>query len=367
MHPSLRPLMALLGISALTACGSGAEPEPAARVAVTEIVQPSTVNSSDRFPALLRAENRGRLGFELAGQVARVNVDVGDRFRRGQLLATLQASQQQFGAQAASADLAQAQALAREAELDFARKSALEGTGAVSQSEVDNARRVRDETAARVKALTAQAGRARDTLRDTGLYAPYDGLVTGRLVQPSEVVGAGQPVLEVSGMDAGLEAVITVPARQRGAFTIGQRVGFAPDNGPRNAPALQGVVQQINAAAGSNGLFEIILSIPNAGRSNLAPGSRGEVVLLSQGEAGIRLSLAAIRMGENRRGSVLVVDPKTNEVAERKVTLGQVSDGGVIVTGGLKPGETVVVKGARLLRPGETVRPTSAGPRQFNP
>lgn len=295
--------------------------------------------------------------------VEQVNVDVGDRFGRGQVLATLQASQQQFGAQAAAADLAQATALAREAELDFERKSALEGTGAVSQSEVDNARRVRDEAVARVNALTAQRGRAQDTLRDTRLYAPYAGVVTGRLVEPSEVVGVGQPVLEVSGLSAGLEAVITVPARQREDFSVGQRVRFAPENG---AP-LQAVVQQINAAAGGNGLFEIILNVPNAGRSNLAPGSRGEVLLQSESAQGIRLSLSAIRMGENGRGSVLVVDPKTNTVAERKVELGEVSDSGVMVKAGLKPGETVVVRGARLLRPGETVRPTSAGPRQFNP
>ena len=199
-------------------------------------------------------------------------------------------------------------------------------------------------------------------MRDTRLYAPYAGVVTGRLVEPSEVVGVGQSVLEVSGLAAGLEAVITVPARQRREFSIGQRVSFAPENGS----TLQAVVQQINAAAGSNGLFEIILSVPNAGRSDLAPGSRGEVVLQSEGVDGVRLSLSAIRMGENAHGSVLVVDPQTNAVAERRVTLGKVSDGGVIVTAGLKPGETVVVKGARLLRPGETVRPTSTGPRRFN-
>ena len=366
MRQSLLPGIALLGMSALAACGSDAEQAPSPRVAVTEVVQPSSVNASDRFPALLRAADRGQIGFELAGLVARVNVDVGDRFRKGQLLAILQANQQQFGAQAASADLAQASALAREAELDFERKAALEGTGAVSQSEVDNARRVRDEAAARVKALTAQSGRAQDTLRDTRIYAPYDGVVTGRLVQPSEVVGAGQPVLEVSGNSAALEAVITVPARQRGAFAIGQRVSFVPDGGPPNAPELQAVVKQINAAAGSNGLFEIILNVPGAGQSNLAPGGRGEVVLRTQNAAAISLSLAAIRMDKDKRGSVLVVDPKTNAVAERKVVIGQVSDGGVTITTGLKPGETVVVKGARLLRPGEVVRPTSSGPRQFN-
>ena len=134
--------------------------EPPPRAVQTVKVEPSTLGASDRFPAVLRADDRGRLGFELGGMVARVNVDVGDRFRRGEVLATLQANQQQLGVQGASANLAQAQASAREAELDFERKSALDGTGAVSQSEVDNARRVRDEAVARVNALNAQSGQA---------------------------------------------------------------------------------------------------------------------------------------------------------------------------------------------------------------
>ncbi|MGB3472314.1 MAG: efflux RND transporter periplasmic adaptor subunit [Erythrobacter sp.] len=362
MFQPLRRSFALFGMSAVAACGAAPVQQPPPRVVQTVEVQSSTLSSTDRFPAVLRSDNRGRLGFELAGLVAQVNVDVGDRFRKGQVLATLQANQQQFGAQAAAADLAQASALAREAELDFERKSALEGTGAVSQSEVDNARRVRDEAVARVNALTAQRGQAAETLRDTRLHAPFAGVVTGRLVEPSEVVGVGQPMLEVNGLSAGLEAVITVPARQRGEFAAGQRVSFAPENGPE----LQAVVQQINAAAGNNGLFEIILNVSTATRRGLSPGSRGEVLLQSNGVEGVRLSLAAIRMGENGRGSVLVVDPKTNKVTDRQVELGQVSDGGVVITAGLKPGETVVAKGARLLRPGEAVRPTTAGPRQFN-
>lgn len=363
MYQPLRRSIALVGLSALAACGADPVDQPPPRVAETVKVRSSRISSSNRFPAVLRSDDRGRLGFELAGLVARVNVDVGDRFRRGQVLATLQANQQQLGVQAAAAELEQASALAREAELDFERKSALEGTGAVSRAEVDNARRVRDGAVAQVNALTAQRGRAQDTLQDTRLHAPFAGVVTGRLVEPSEVVGVGQPVLEVSGSSAGLEAVITVPARQRGDFSVGQGVRFAPENGPE----LQAVVRQINAAAGGNGLFEIILDVPNAARSNLAPGSRGEVLLQSEGVEGVRLPLAAIRMGKDAKGNVLIVDPKTNTVVERKVGLGPVSDGGVIVTSGLKPGETVVVKGARLLRPGETVRPTSAGPRRFNP
>ncbi len=353
---------AILAIAA-TVAGCSDEPpaEPPPRVVETVRVQIAGLAVTDRFPATLRADDRGRLGFELSGQVARVNVDVGDRFARGQVLARLDADAQALSVDSASAQLSQAQAAEREAKLDYERKDALAGTGAIAQSTIDTARRVLDEARGRVRALLAERGQATKNLSDTRLVAPYVGVVTGRLVEPSEVVSAGEPVLEVSGLAAGLEAVITVPSGQREAFSAGRQVTFVTaDRTPRAA-----IVRQVDPAAGSSGLFEIILSVPTARASGLAEGDRGEVVLKSEGSSGIRLPLGAIRMRDGSRASVLTVDLRSGKTAERVVRLGRIGDTGVLVEAGLRPGELVVTKGARLVRAGEIVRPTSQGPRRI--
>jgi RND family efflux transporter MFP subunit len=358
---AVRLSMLAVATALLSGCSGDPVREPPARIVETIRTQVTTTSASDRFPATLRADDRGRLGFELAGQVARINVDVGDRFGRGQVLATLNARQQSLGVESAGAQLAQARASLREAEIDFDRKAALAGTGAIAQSDIDTARRVRDEARARVRSLQAERGRASDSLSDTRLVAPYAGVVTGRLIEPSEVVGAGEAVLEVSGTAAGLEAVITVPSSQRAAFTPGRQYAFAgTDGAPRAA-----VVRQVNPAAGATGLFEIILAVPNAREGGLAEGDRGEVVLEGDAGRGIMLPLSAIRMRERSRASVLLVDPRSGRTSERIVRLGAIGDEGVIVESGLRAGEVVVTKGARLVREGEIVRPTSQGPRRI--
>lgn len=358
----MRHAISLCLALALSACGNAPDEPPPPRIVETIRVAPAALDASDRFPATLRADDRGRLGFETGGQIARVNVDVGDRFGRGQLLATLTARQQQLGVESSEAQVSQARAALQEAELDYERKSDLSGTGAVADAEIDAARRRRDEARAQVRALDAQRGQASDRLSDTRLYAPYTGVVTARLAEPSEVVGAGEAVLEVSGLAAGLEAVITVPASQRGAFQIGRSFLFAVDaEAPRAA-----IVRQINASASATGLFEIILHVPNARESGLAEGVQGEILLQSPQETGIVLPLSAIRMRDEARATVMVFDPQSKQVKPRGVRLGQVGDGGVIIESGLRNGEIVVSKGARLLRANEVVQAAGEGPRRYS-
>lgn len=289
-------------------------------------------------------------------------VDVGDRFSRGQVLAQLQSEQQRFAFDSASAELAEATATAQVARIDFERKSSLSGTGAVAQSEIDEAQRVNDEAVARLARLEARKSQAQDTLRDTRLYAPFAGAVTARQAEPSQVVSAGQTVFEVSSATSNLEAVISVPSNQKSRFKKGQSVLFARGDDTE----ISATVRQINAGASDSGLFEILVSVPGARRSGVAVGERGEILLEAPADRGIRLPLGAMRFEEDKTASVLVVDPETNTVSVRPVTVGQMTDEGVIISDGLSLGETVVAKGARLLRDGEEVRPTSIGPRQFS-
>ncbi|MEO0499595.1 MAG: efflux RND transporter periplasmic adaptor subunit [Pseudomonadota bacterium] len=368
-------LTALGALIALAACGGEPPKEPPPRIVETVIAAPGARAAEDRFPAQLRADDRGAVGFEVGGVIADIRVDIGDTFRKGQILATLDPRKQRLATEGMSAQLDEAVADAEEAALDYKRKSALAGTGAVAQSVIDAAARRRDQTSARVANLRAERGRVDEDLDDTRLYAPYAGSVVGRPAQPSEVVAAGQAVLEITGSDSGLEAVISVPDRLRGLFTPGRSFRFLPSE--TDAPVAARVTQ-VNAAAGVGGLFEVLLAVPGARQSGLAAGSRGEIVVArtggdedeAAGETGtnaIILPLTAIAMGESGTASVFVVDPDTAELAARTVVLGEAGDAGVAIKTGLDAGEIVVTKGVQLLRNGETVRATSATVSRFNP
>ncbi|MGB7406737.1 MAG: efflux RND transporter periplasmic adaptor subunit [Pacificimonas sp.] len=353
----------MLAIAALAACG-GSEPQPPP----PKLVETVTTTRADRaseiaYPAQLRAADRGALSFEIGGVVRSVSVDIGDGFRAGQTLATLDPIQQRSAVEGVEAQIAEAVAAAEEAALDYERKGALAGTGAIAQSVIDVARRQRDQTSARASSLRAERRRLADNLSDTQLNAPYAGEVTARLVEPSEVVAAGQAVLQVSGRGSGLEAVVDIPDTRRDDFAVGQAVRFVAVDGT----PLQARVTQLDSAAATGGLFQAILKVPNAREVGLRAGMRGTIRTTRDDAAAILLPITAVRARQNNEATVLVVDADSLTVSELAVRVGDVTDGGIEIVDGLAEGVEVVAKGAQLLRPGEEVRLLANGPTRFNP
>ncbi|MEM6907826.1 MAG: efflux RND transporter periplasmic adaptor subunit [Pseudomonadota bacterium] len=347
----------------LAACSGAAQETPPPRLVETIVVGESEVGATSRYPATLRGDQRASLSFEVGGAVERINFEIGDRFRRGQVLASLNARQQQLASRAATAALREAEASFQEAKLDFDRKKRLEGTGAVSQSSIDAARRVMETTRARVAALKADSGRAIDTVADTRIIAPFSGEVTARRREPAEVVLPGEAILEVNSLSAGLEAVIFVPERDRSKFSVGREFTFIDDDGRELAAR----VTDADTAAGTGGVFEVVLAISAARSNGLVAGSRGEILATSSGENSIVIPMTAVRAGEAQSGTVMVVNKDDESLKARRVSLGALSDSGIVIIRGLKPGDRIVTRGVGLLRDGEIVRIANALAEQFNP
>jgi HlyD family secretion protein len=190
------------------------------------------------------------LGFRVAGRVASVAVDEGDRVQVGQELARLDTVPLELAANEARAnanaiaarvqllksgyrtgDIAQAQAAVAErraalanAEQQFNRQQELHGTGAVAQRVYDEAVAGRDQAQARLAAgeaaldefkrgyrhqeiaeaeanearATASSDQARQHLADAVLLAPSDAIVTTRSIEPGAIVAAGSPALTLT-------------------------------------------------------------------------------------------------------------------------------------------------------------------------
>ena len=67
-------------------------------------------------------------------------------------------------------------------------------------------------------------------------------------------------------------------------------------------------------------------------------------------------ALFGVRAGE---GLVYVLDTKTSRVETRNVLIERVMDDFIIISSGLKPGDTIIISGGEKLRTGAKVRPTA--------
>jgi len=201
-------IVPLLAVFANVAMRSG----PLAPVKVTVIrVEEGVVAPALFGIGTVEARHAYRIGPTAAGRVKRVDVQVGERVRAGQLLAEMEAVDLADRIRAQEAALGRAEAAVREAEArqGFARAQArrYDQLGSVQAASAELALTRRQElevaeaglAAAREERTRARAEGAalQAQLANLRLLAPVDGVVVLREVEPGTTVVAGQAVVEV--------------------------------------------------------------------------------------------------------------------------------------------------------------------------
>ena len=332
---------------------AGCSKSPAPPAPQAPIVRVARVAAPDLSPFItasgsVAVRRELSLGFTTAGQIATITVNEGDRVRKGQLLAALNADQ-------VAAALVSAQAEQRRAAAEYQRSVALRQQGWITELRLENARAALDAAKANVRARDFAAQTARIT-------APSDGVVQARLAEPMEVVAAGAPVI-VLGAEAG-GYVLRVPLSDRESARIVKGAGAQVQLDALDR-ALQGSVIEIGGRSDrTTGAFTIEVSLPNV--AGLRSGMVGRVRIAATPRAAEANgypyvppgALFYARAGE---GFVYVID-RANVARTRKVRLGETDDRGTQILSGLAAGDRVAVSALDLLRDGQRIRPQEARP-----
>jgi HlyD family secretion protein len=198
------------------------------------------------------------IGSELSGTVLKVNVDVNDRIRKGQVLVELdtaklrdQILRSRASVAAANAKVAQTVATAKEARATLARYeevARLSGGKVPSETELDSARAMveraaADEASARANVTDAQAALSTDeiNLSKASIRAPSDGVVLTRNVDPGNAVAASLQAVTLFTVAedlAQLRLQVYVDEADVGSVKVGQAASFTVSAYPsRKYPA----------------------------------------------------------------------------------------------------------------------------------
>jgi RND family efflux transporter MFP subunit len=171
------------------------------------------------------------VGAERAGRVVRLLVDEGRVVGKGELLAELEADALRAALREAQAQVVEADAEARLAELTLHRREDLAREKIVAAHDLDQARR--DLEIARARVDTARAAVARDEaqLRETRIVAPIAGTVTARHVQPGEMLEIGRKVVTLADLRR-LRIEAEADEADAAALTLGAPVQIRADGFP---------------------------------------------------------------------------------------------------------------------------------------
>jgi HlyD family secretion protein len=289
------------------------------------------------------------IGPEVGGYlVAAVNVDVGDRVRKGQPL--VQLSEDLLAAEVASkrANLEQAQASLENAAAAYRRAQSLSGSGALSQSDIDKLRSEELAARARVEVSKAELQGADLRLRHTRVTASDDGIISARSVNVGQVAQVGSEMLRLLRKGR-VEWRAEIPESRMREIGIGQSVKLTTADGAQ----LEGKVRAIAPTVESSTRAGLVyVDIPSNRGARPGMFARGEI-LLGQAAASM-VSLSSIVTQDGYTYVFVVSDQQL--VARRRVETGAVRGKQIEIVSGVQPGERVVDKGAGFLKDGDRVR-----------
>jgi RND family efflux transporter MFP subunit len=338
----------------LVACGEKTLPDPRTETPLVRIATVQNAASSSRsFTGTVAARVQSDLGFRVSGKVLERLVDTGQTVRRGQPLMRIDSIDLELAAHAQQEAVAAVQARAQQTAEEEARYRDLRGTGAISASAYDQVKAAADTAKAQLRAAQAQAQVAINATRYAELVAGADGVVMETLVEPGQVVSAGQVVGRLAHAGP-REAVIQLPETLRPAVgSAGQAWLF----GREDAAVPTRLRQLSDAADRLTRTFEARYVLEGA----LANAPLGTTVTIQIPDGnpsvqdGLQVPIGAL-FDAGKGPGVWVINGAPAKVSWRPVVVQHLGDDDARIVGQLRQGDRIVALGAHLLREGERVR-----------
>lgn len=295
------------------------------------------------------------------GFIKTLSVDVGDRVRRGQVLAVMEAPELEADLNRALADYEGAKGQLNTSRITYKRLvQAAKTAGAIAPQEVDLARgKMMGDSAVltgKMQVVTA----ARQMKQYLMLQAPFDGVVTERILSPGAFVGPSQKdpmaVLKLKEVRR-LRLQVTVPEVYAGQLRQNTPVTFSVNAFP--GETFRGKVDRISYNVDRAVRAELIeVEVSNPGM-RLMPGMYANVGFpVQRKEKTLYVPKSAVVVSMEGSYVIAVLNGKTHYVP---VQTGNESDEKVEVIGDLKPNEPVLAKASDDIQDKIAIK-TVAGP-----
>lgn len=356
-------------------------------------VQPIELRRSVEAVGTLAAHDQATISAEVAGRVARMAVDMGDKVEAGSPLvlldaerlryhaneqeAALQQARAKLGAQGdhlpppgQTPDVLSAAAKRAQAQQSYDRARALAEKNLISRQDLEAAqtnlqtavaaheaaiaaeRELRAEMVAREATLNS----ATRDLKDTTIRAPFDGVVAERMVSEGQYVTAHAPVVRLVRLDP-LRLTADVPEKFAPNVHVGQPIELTTDAFP-DTP-VTGTITRISPDVNlKSRAFAIEADVRNED-GQLKPGTFARLTIATNKvDHAIVVPATAI---QTKYGTSVAFILENGKLKASEVKLGDRLGPRVEITEGLQAGQSIVSDDVDGLTSGMAARPKTAG------
>ncbi len=308
------------------------------------------------FVGIIRPRIESDLGFRVAGKVSKRLVEVGAVVATGQPLATLDENDLKLQAEQAEAEFSAAGGVLAQASAAETRAKELRQKGWSTDAQLDQAKAAGDEARARLNRAERSVELTKNSLSYATLLADAPGVVTATLVEPGQVVTAGQTAIRVARV-AEKEVVVAIPETLLAHARSGEaRVSIWSQPDKFYVAKLRELAPLADPATRT---YLAKFSMPNSD-DEVQLGMTATLMLSdSTGERVARLPLSAL-FNQGAGPSVYVADAKTGVVTLKPVAVKAYGRNDVLITGGVDEGASVIALGVQKLDPAEKVKIVSS-------
>ncbi|WP_291868277.1 efflux RND transporter periplasmic adaptor subunit [Maribacter sp.] len=288
------------------------------------------------YSGTIEADNTVSLGFSVPGRVANIFVQEGQKVKKGQLLAIIDATAYKNNYDIANAELE----LAND---NYKRLNELYKKGSLPE---------RDFIAVKVSVAQANANKnlASKSLSDSKLYAPFSGMITAKLTEIGATTAPGIPAFTVMKTDK-VYAIASISESEISKLKIGSE---ALVDIPSMNKIFKGKVAIINHSADAlTRTFNVKIRLNNA-ENQLLPGMISTIKINTDNtQQVITIPPQVVLRDVNDITYAYVI--KNKKALKKRVNIGGFKGNLVVVNKGLSVGDSLVSKGYTNIMDGQEV------------
>jgi RND family efflux transporter MFP subunit len=335
---------------------SAATQGPQALPVKVEAVKVERVPEFTEYLATLKSRRSSILQPEVEGQITRIFVHSGEFVEAGQPLLEIDPRRQAATLNSQEATRRSQMAQLEYNRAEYERNKALFAAGVVSRQALQQAESAYQASEANVESLAAAVRQQEVQLRYYEVKAPTDGTIGDIPVRVGDRVKV-DTVLTTLDQSGALEAYISIPAELSGRARLGTPVELIGDDGKvALRTAVTFVSPRIDTATQ---LLLLKAVVPNQDRRYRNEQLVHAHVIWSEQERPVIPVTSVSRLGGQIFAFVAETSGNQTVARQRLIQTSGIQGNNYIVTGGIKPGERIIITGIQMLTDGMSITPQS--------
>ena len=232
-------------------CGDDKQPKEEQRPAIAVSVNSpaSEKGSTLSLSGKIEAVNSTKLSTRMMGYVDKINVEIGDEVKKGQLLVSINNSDLQAKLAQVNAKITEAQAAYSNAEKDYNRFKNLFDENSASQKELDDMTANYEMAKARLEAAKHMKNEIQAQFAYVNIRAPFSGVITNKFAEEGDMANPGMPLVAMEAPGP-FEVRTTVPESEVSSIKEGAQVEVIVKTLDRT---LKGTISEVSASAKNTG------------------------------------------------------------------------------------------------------------------